>query len=73
MQLLLFWTLLVFRPEMQQKFKKKDHECHLEMFYHYKTLFINQNVLYSLTFSTFFFGSVKTIKLHLYKMSACQF
>lgn len=52
MQLLHFWTLLVFGPEMQQKFEK-DHECHLEMFYHYKTLFIKQNVLYSLMFSTF--------------------
>lgn len=68
MQLLgFFLTLWVFRPEMQQKLEK-DHECHLEMFYHYKILFINQNAfMYSLTFSTLFFGSVKTIKIHLYK------
>lgn len=43
MPLLVFLKLLVFRPEMQQKFKK-DYECHLEKFYHYKTLFIKQNV-----------------------------
>lgn len=52
---------------MQQKLEE-DHECHLEMFYHYKMLFISQNAfMYSLMFSTLFFGSVKTIKMHLYK------